>query len=92
MERVEQMMPDDEAQKANRFIEEFLRNYPNPRGLPVNYIKSYLRRDKPQLAIDVLRAYDSHSKINRALRRTILILGVLNGLLGVLATLLALYR
>jgi hypothetical protein len=59
-------MPDPKAQSAIEFeIEKALREYQNPRGLPESWVKSYLSRAKPQLALDVMRAFDAHWQYRR---------------------------
>lgn len=60
-------MPEQKSQTEAQFIEEFLNHYDNPRKLPVNWVRAYLKREKPELAIDVMRAYDLvHEKLRLA--------------------------
>lgn len=47
-------------------VEKFLSQYDNPRRMPEGWIRGYLGKSKPQLAIDVLRAFDGHYKQARA--------------------------
>lgn len=58
-------------------IEKALREYKNPRGLPESWIKSYLSREKPQLALDVMRAFDAHFQEKRSIGLKLWILGSL---------------
>jgi hypothetical protein len=84
-------MPDPKLQSPTDFeIEKFLREYGNPRGMPEGWIRGHLTKSKPQLAIDVIRAFDKDFDLERRLRRTKLVLGVLNGFLALVATILAL--
>lgn len=63
-------MPDLKVQDPTSYeIEKILRAYDNPRGLPTNWIKNYLDRPKPQLALDVMRAFDENWKLHRRMAR-----------------------
>jgi hypothetical protein len=73
-------------------IEKFLQEYDNPRGMPEGWIRGYLAKSKPQLAIDVIRAFDGHYDLERSLRRTKLFLGTLNAFLATVAAVLALLK
>jgi hypothetical protein len=66
--------------------------YDNPRGLPEKWVERYMQRDRAQLAVDVMRVFDGHFKMERSLRRTKLVLGVLNAFLATVAALLALLK
>ena len=62
-------MPDPRVQNPTEFeieIEKFLRDYENPRGLQKNWLELYLGRPRPQLAIDVIRAFDKNYKLERS--------------------------
>ena|ERR1700676_866388 len=90
-QKKENAMPDPEVQTSTEFeIEQFLRDYENPRGLSKKWLEGYLSRPKPRLAIDVIRVFDGHFKFERELRRTRLILGVVNGLLLVVTVIFTL--
>lgn len=63
-------MPDPNVQTSTEFeIEKFLREYENPRRLPEKWLKNYLGRPRPQLAIDVITAFDEKWKLERQLGR-----------------------
>lgn len=63
-------MPDPNVQSPTDFeIEKFLREYENPRRLPEKWLKNYLGRPRPQLAIDVIRVYDEKTALQRQLSR-----------------------
>lgn len=55
-------------QTETEFLKEFLQKYDNPRKLPGKWIEAYLRREKPQLAIDLLRAFDQTHRMEQKLR------------------------
>lgn len=64
------MSPDPNVQSSTDFeIEKFLREYENPRRLPEKWLKNYLGRPRPQLAIDVIRVYDEKTELQRQLAR-----------------------
>lgn len=73
-------------------IEKFLRDYDNPRKMQQGWIRGYLSKSKPQLAIDMIRAFDGHYSLERSLKRTKLILGTLNAFLATVAAVLALLK
>jgi hypothetical protein len=54
--------------------------YSNPRGLPENWVKNYLERDRSLLALDVMRVFDEKWKLERKLARA-QIVGVYSGVL-----------
>ena len=61
-------MPDPRVKSPTEFeieIEAFLRDYENPRGLQKTWLEKYLGRPRPQLAIDVIRAFDESWKTKR---------------------------
>jgi hypothetical protein len=63
-------MPDPNLQSATDFeIDKVLRSYSNPRGLPEKWIRGYLERPKPQLALDVMRSFDENWKLHRRVSR-----------------------
>lgn len=62
-------MPDPRVQNPTEFeieIEKFLRDYENPRRLPKKWLELYLGRPRPQLAIDVVRAFDKNYTLERS--------------------------
>lgn len=60
------LMPDPRVETPTEYeIEQFLRQYNNPRGMPEGWIRNYLSKSKPQLAIDVIRAFDAHYQFER---------------------------
>jgi hypothetical protein len=86
-------MPETKAQSpSDAEIEQFLQEYGNPRGMPEGWIRGHLTKSKPQLAIDVIRAFDKDFALERSLRRVKLVLGTLNVALGTLAAVLALLK
>jgi hypothetical protein len=86
-------VPDPQIQSPTDFeVEKFLREYDNPRGLSRTWLNGYLTRPKPQLAIDVIRAFDGHFDLERQLRRTKLFLGTLNAFLGTVLAALAVMK
>jgi hypothetical protein len=44
-------------------------DYQNPRGMPEAWIKRYLSKDRAQLALDVMRAFDENWKLEVRLSR-----------------------
>lgn len=82
-------MPDP---KVGNNREPVLPAYDNPRGLPEKWVEQYMQRDRGQLAVDVMRVFDGHFKMERSLRRTKLMLGVLNAFLATVAAVLALLK
>lgn len=87
------MMPDPKVQSPTDFeVEKFLQEYGNPRGMPEGWIRRHLEKSKPQLAIDVIRAYDGQFSLERSLKRTKQVLGTLNALLLTVSTVLALLK
>jgi hypothetical protein len=69
-------MPDPNVQTPTDFeIQKFLEEYENPRGLPGKWIAGYLSKSKPQLAIDVIRAFDAHWQQKRSTSVKLWILG-----------------
>jgi hypothetical protein len=75
MDQHEQLskLPDD--------IRKAIERYDNPRGLPENWIVAYLGRDKAQLALDVMRAFDHSHAVQKSCRRWILALTVSSSVL-----------
>lgn len=70
------MTPDPRVQTPTDFeIDKFLREYENPRGLSEGWIRGYLNRSKPQLAVDVMRAFDAHLTYKRVTNLKLWILG-----------------
>ena len=76
-------MPDPQVQTPTEFeIENFLRNYHNPRKMPKRWLVAYLTRPKPQLAIDVLRAFDTHYQLEEKMKWLRLKVWILGGALA----------
>jgi hypothetical protein len=69
-------MPDPNVQTPTEFeIEKFLAHYDNPRKLQRSWLLRYLGQPRPQLAIDVIHAFDRHFKLKRATDLKLWILG-----------------
>jgi hypothetical protein len=69
-------MPDPKVQTPTDYeIEKFLAQYDNPRKMPKKWLENYLGRPRPQLAIDVICAFDEHWKAKRATNLKLWILG-----------------
>lgn len=58
----EELRHDPDVKKA-------LESYDNPRGMPEKWILGYLGRNRLQLAIDVMRAFDENAKLRRTINR-----------------------
>lgn len=56
------LLRDPELRKA-------IEAYDNPRGLPEGWIVGYLTRNRLQLAIDVMRAFDENARVERINKR-----------------------
>lgn len=78
VDEVKIKMPDPSVQSPTDYeIEKFLREYDNPRKMPPGWIRGYLTKSKPQLAIDVIRAFDAHFKGSRNISIKLWILSAL---------------
>lgn len=63
-------VPDPQVQTPTEFeIEKFLADYDNPRKMSKKWLEKYLNRPRPQLAIDVILAFDEKWKLQRQLAR-----------------------
>lgn len=67
-----------------------LPHYENPRGLPPKWIEQYLQRDKSQLALDVMRAFDQSYCLTRKLEQANTKIWVLMLVVGGQATVIGL--
>jgi hypothetical protein len=75
MDQHEQLdkLPDD--------IRRAIERYDNPRNLPKGWIVAYLGRDKAQLALDVMRAFDKAHAVRKSCQRWIVGLTVASSVL-----------
>lgn len=53
-------LPDD--------IRKAIERYDNPRKLPTSWLAAYLSRDRCQLALDVMRAFDQNHDLRRQVK------------------------